>query len=100
MRVMNCIVAFVLVFLSALPQAVYGLDLQPKIDPLARRLLKDGFAIGFVVGIVKDGQIQVIPYGEIKKGSGVTPTGDTVYEIGSITKVFTGILLADMVQRV
>ena len=90
----------VVAFFAALPLAGYGLDLRPQIDPLARRLLlgQNG-PVGFVVGIVKDGQTQIVPYGETRKGSGTTPGGDTVYEIGSITKTFTGILLADMVQR-
>ncbi len=99
MRTMNRFVAFILVFAATLPRAVYGLDLQPRFDPLARRLLDDRVAMGFVVGIVKDGQTAVSAYGETKKSSGITPTGDTVYEIGSITKLFTGILLADMMQR-
>src|SRR6266581_4038105 len=99
MRTMNRFVAFILVFAATLPRAVYGLDLQPRFDPLARRLLDDRVAVGFVVGIVKDGQTAVSAYGETKKSSGITPTGDTVYEIGSITKVFTGILLADTMQR-
>ena len=89
---------FVLVFL-AFPPAARGLDLQPRIDPLARRLLEERRAVGFVVGIVKDGETQVSAYGEVKKGAGTAPSGDTVYEIGSITKIFTAVLLADMMQQ-
>lgn len=94
----NHIGAWVLALVTALSPAAYGLDLRPKIDPLARPLLEDGIAVGFVIGIVKDGQTQVIAYGETTKGSGIAPTGDSVFEIGSISKVFTGVLLANMVQ--
>src|SRR5262245_23041102 len=52
-----------------------------------------------VVGILKDGETQVISYGETRKGSGIAPGADTVYEIGSITKVFTSVLLAQEVLR-
>ncbi len=78
---------------------VYGLDLQPKIDPFARPLIEDGIAVGFVIGIVKDGQTQVLAYGEKTKGSKVAPDADTVFEICSVSKVFTGILLSNMVQK-
>src|SRR6185436_15165631 len=60
-----------------------GLDLQPQIDSLAKPLIEDGEVVGFVVGILKDGQTQVLDYGETSKGSGTAPSGDTVYEIGS-----------------
>ena len=93
------VVACVQIIVAVLAPMTYGLDLQPKIDPLARPLLEDGIAVGFVVGIVKDGQTQVLAYGETTKGSGVAPNANTVYEIGSISKVFTGVLLADMVQK-
>ena len=38
-------------------------------------------------------------FGEVRRGSRNVPDGDTVYEIGSITKVFTGILLADRILK-
>jgi serine-type D-Ala-D-Ala carboxypeptidase/endopeptidase len=91
------ILAVALLFLAA-PWAL-ALDLRTEVDPVARRLIEDRAAVGFVVGIIKGGQVQVIGYGQVAKGSGVVPDGNTVYEIGSITKAFTGVLLADMVQR-
>src|SRR5262249_166209 len=97
-RARVCIVACVLALVATFTSAAYGLDLRLKIDPLPRPLLAEGVAVGFVVGIFKDKQTQVIAYGETTKGSGIAPTGDTVYEIGSISKVFTGALLANMVQ--
>ena len=42
---------------------------------------------------------EVHGYGEIHRGKGDKPDGDTIYEIGSITKAFTGTLLGDMVNR-
>jgi hypothetical protein len=72
---------FQLAVVAALTPMAYGLDLRPTIDPLAQALIDDSVAIGFVVGIVKDGQMQVIAYGETTKGSRVAPNGDTVYEI-------------------
>ena len=76
-----------------------ALDLRSEIDPLAKQLLADEVAVGFVVGIYKDGEGQVIGYGEMEKGKGAAPDGDTIYEIGSASKAFTGILLADLVLR-
>ena len=97
MKFLGVVCVHVITFILA--TTTYGLDLKPKIDPLADPLIEDGIAVGFIIGIVKDGQTQVISYGEKTKGSNVMPNADTVYEIGSISKVFTGILLADMVQK-
>lgn len=77
----------------------YGLDLRPKIDSFARPMVEDGIAVGFVIGIVKNGQSQIIEYGEKTKGSKVVPDADTLYELSSIGKIFTVILLSDIVQK-
>jgi CubicO group peptidase (beta-lactamase class C family) len=52
---------------------------------------------GLSIGVIKDGKAYTYHFGEIKKGSGRLPGDNTIYEIGSVTKTFTGILLAHAV---
>ncbi|MGV1014691.1 MAG: serine hydrolase, partial [Methyloceanibacter sp.] len=52
---------------------------------------------GFVIGAVRDGETVVRGFGEIAKGSGKEPDGDTLMRVGSITKVMTGATLASLV---
>jgi len=73
--------------------------LTSNADDPAQRLADSGQAVGFVVGTFKDGVVSTRGYGLVSRDSGVVPDGDTVYEIGSITKTFVGILLADALER-
>jgi len=92
------LVVFMLIWAAAIPPTSYGFDDREKIEPFARQLIQDQLVVGLVIGIVKDGQGQVIAYGETVKGSGIVPDGNTLYEIGSVSKVFTAVLLASMAE--
>ena len=68
-------------------------------DILRRRVDVEKRATGIVVGTLDRGRRHVIAYGT--QGAGATPPvgRTTLFEIGSVTKVFTALLLADMVRQ-
>lgn len=66
--------------------------LPERVVNAARESVADGMYQTLVFGVVDGDQSAVIAFGALDDGK--APDGDTVYEIGSVTKTFTGTLLA------
>ena len=60
--------------------------------------LSDSSRVGLSVGIYTSGKEFFFNYGSTQKEKQILPTSKTIYEIGSISKTFTGTLLAQAVK--
>ena len=69
-----------------------ALDL--KVDSIVSHFMSNPVNSGLSIGIIQNGETHFYHYGEIKKGSHQLPSDSSLYEIGSISKTFTGILLS------
>ncbi len=69
-------------------KAIMDRDLR---EPLAIGALAPGTNAGLVVGVIKHGNRGIFAYG--------TARPDSIYELGSISKTFTGLMLARMIER-
>jgi serine-type D-Ala-D-Ala carboxypeptidase/endopeptidase len=77
---------------------------QAPADDVIRRILADrvgseNSGIGMVVGMIDPKGRRVISYGSLAKNDKRPLNGNTIFEIGSMTKVFTSLVLMDMAQK-
>lgn len=77
--------------------------LQTSLDSIIEKTVKDYMQspqnCGLSIGIYKDGKEYFYNYGEVKRDSKVMPTNASIFEIGSISKTFCGILLAQAISE-
>lgn len=74
--------------------------LQARIAEMAKEYLDQHRAVGIAIGILDaQGGEHHFAFGHTSKDGNESPNENTLFELGSITKCFTGILLADMIER-
>jgi len=72
---------------------------QAKLDALVRPWIDGKWLHGVSIGLINPQGTQTAGYGQTTDANPQVPDAHTLFEIGSVSKVFTGLLLADAVQR-
>ncbi|ALD20846.1 beta-lactamase [Hymenobacter sp. DG25A] len=82
---------------------ISGSKANKQLDVVVQRageaFIKDPTAVGLSIGIIHGKQTYFYNFGTVEKGVSKVPTQNTVYEIGSISKTFTSLLLARAVAE-
>jgi CubicO group peptidase (beta-lactamase class C family) len=68
-------------------------NLEATIDAEVAKAMKSGLFPGIVVGVYKDGRTLTKGYGTVNKEDSQSPDAETVFQIGSVSKLLTALLL-------
>ena len=94
-----CLILFILaVPLPVAAQERFTDAYAADIEKLLEENFADGNA-GMVIGLVDEHGSRVFSAGILDNGTEKEVDGDTIFELGSVTKVFTSLLLLDVVRR-
>ncbi|MDN3692631.1 serine hydrolase [Chryseobacterium tructae] len=91
------ILVFIFAVVSVMNHAQSEKKVYSSIDAAAQKVAAESKAYSVSVGVIKDGKIYTKHFGEIDKGKGNKANDNTYFAIASITKLFTGQLLAKAV---
>jgi len=97
MNIMKNLSIFLLILMSVKSFSQSQKEVYSIMDANAQKLAQKSGAYSVSIGILKDGKIYTKHYGEIDKGKGNKADDNTYFEIASVTKLFTGQLLAKAV---
>jgi CubicO group peptidase (beta-lactamase class C family) len=74
-------------------------NLQDLVDKNSEKLINDKKVIGFSLGLIKNNEIYIASYGFANLESKIKVDSTTIFEIGSISKIFTTEIAQILVER-
>lgn len=75
-------------------------SLDEFIDSIARAYLTHPSTQSLAIGVLNNGQVNTFFYGQLDPAEKLSiPNEHTLYEVGSLTKLFTSVLLAHLVEE-
>lgn len=100
MRIFNSVAAMLLIFPAAAMAGSYCDSVKSLVDGTVSVQLKakDRMPVGLVVGVFSEGHECYYSYGKTSSGSRTAPDKNSIFELGSITKTFNGLLFAARVN--
>lgn len=90
-----------LLLIISVVQITYGqsnITLEERIDKLAESYVNKPANAGVVIGVIQPAKEYFKGYGVMNKKTNETPDSATIFEIGSISKVFTTAIFAHMAE--
>ena len=98
-RACCCLVAALLGCSPAATSQLRTRSAPARVRQMGQTFVSSGKADALSVAIVRADRVETYHFGETPRGGQAPPTDKSVYEIGSITKLFTSLLLAHAVRE-
>ncbi|MDX1548316.1 MAG: serine hydrolase [Rhodothermales bacterium] len=98
-RPIRCAAALLLSVFALPVQAQQAPAIPEEVAASIRARVDAGDNPAIIVGVIDAGGTTLYAYGRVGPEQDAAPDAHTVFEIGSITKAFTGLLLAEMAAR-
>lgn len=89
------------VLVMGLAPAPWAAESQPDIQSIIQERVNNGYSVGIVVGVIEgvEQKRTYYTYGRMAVQQPKPVTEETIYEIGSISKTFTALALAQMAEK-
>jgi CubicO group peptidase (beta-lactamase class C family) len=92
--VLSCALAIIVAGSFSAITAAEGRLLQKTVEFTGEITFLEHKVPGLVIGAVRNGERAIAGFGTTSTGSSAVPDGKTIFRIGSVTKAFTGAVLA------